>query len=296
VTLAVVTLAVMTLAFVIVRLVIMPIMAVTSVFLSGIMAVRVIVMAVVMLTRDAGVMFTRDAGVGRMVGRMSVGFAQALIARVKPGCFGGGMGLATVRRMLAAGVMGMRLFAIVCRPLVTALAPRGQALSALVGLLLSLEFRCRFLVEERLSVGHRDLVVVRVDFGEGEKAVPVATVLDEAGLQRWLDPRHFGQINVATQRLLGCTLEIELFYAAIAEDDDTRLLRVARIDEHLVGFGVVHCAVSAVARQTPPGAGSASVERGSGRPPGKALTPFQEGHDHTNDNRPTRRSAAPRWV
>ena len=54
-----------------------------------------------------------------------------------------------------------------------------------------------FLVEERLTVGHRDLIVVGMDFVEGEEAVPVAAVLDEGGLQGRLNARHLGEINIA---------------------------------------------------------------------------------------------------
>ncbi len=39
-----------------------------------------------------------------------------------------------------------------------------------------------FLIEERLTVGHRDLVVVGMDFVEGEEAVAVPAVLNEGRL------------------------------------------------------------------------------------------------------------------
>ena len=51
---------------------------------------------------------------------------------------------------------------------------------------------CRLLIKERLPVGHGDLVVVGMDFVEGEEAMPVAAVLDEGSLQRRLYARHFG--------------------------------------------------------------------------------------------------------
>ena len=54
-----------------------------------------------------------------------------------------------------------------------------------------------FLLDEGLTVGHRDLVVVGMDFVEGEEAVAVAAVLDEGGLQRRLHARHLGEIDVA---------------------------------------------------------------------------------------------------
>ena len=50
---------------------------------------------------------------------------------------------------------------------------------------------------EGLPVGYRDLVVVGMDFREGQKAMAVAAVIDERRLQRRFDPRHFGEIDVA---------------------------------------------------------------------------------------------------
>ena len=41
-----------------------------------------------------------------------------------------------------------------------------------------------FLFEKRETVRVRDLIVVGVDLGEGQKAVPVAAVVNEGGLQR----------------------------------------------------------------------------------------------------------------
>ena len=48
------------------------------------------------------------------------------------------------------------------------------------------------LAQQRLPVGDRDLVVVRVDLVEGEEAVPVAAVLDEGRLQAGFDARDLG--------------------------------------------------------------------------------------------------------
>ena len=47
----------------------------------------------------------------------------------------------------------------------------GLAVGALVGL------------DQRLTVGDRDLVIVRMNFAEGEEAVAVAAVFDEGCLQ-----------------------------------------------------------------------------------------------------------------
>ncbi len=60
-------------------------------------------------------------------------------------------------------------------------------------------FRGSFLIEERLTVGHGDLVVVGVDFVEGEEAVTVTAVLDESRLQGRLNARHLGEIDISPE-------------------------------------------------------------------------------------------------
>ena len=67
----------------------------------------------------------------------------------------------------------------------------------------------------RLTIGHRDLVVVGMDFVEGEEAVPVAAVLDEGRLQRRLNARHLGEIDIAAKQFAGGGFEIEFLYPAV---------------------------------------------------------------------------------
>ena len=99
----------------------------------------------------------------------------------------------------------------------------GRALGALV------------LGDQRLPVGDRDLVVVGMDFAEGEEAVAIAAVVDEGGLQRRLDARHLGQIDVAAKLLTVGGLEVEFLDPVAAQNDHPGLLRMGRIDEHFVG-------------------------------------------------------------
>ena len=73
-----------------------------------------------------------------------------------------------------------------------------------------------------------------MDFGEGEEAVAVAAVIDEGGLQRRLDPGYLGEIDIASELLAVGRLEIELLNPVAAQNDHPGLLRVGRIDEHLV--------------------------------------------------------------
>jgi hypothetical protein len=113
-------------------------------------------------------------------------------------------------------------------------AALGGTIGSSVGCGLLGRLFCRFLVEQRLTVGNRDLVVVRMDFVEGEKAVAIAAVIDEGRLQRRFDARDLGEVDVAAQEFAGGGLEVELFYAARPEHHDPGFLRVGGIDKHLV--------------------------------------------------------------
>jgi hypothetical protein len=104
----------------------------------------------------------------------------------------------------------------------------GFAMGALVGF------------DQGLTVGDRDLVIVGMDFAEGEEAVAVATIFDKGRLQRWLYPRDFGEVDIAAQLLALGGLEIKLFDAIAADYDDPGFFRMGRIDQHLVGhFGTL---------------------------------------------------------
>ena len=50
-----------------------------------------------------------------------------------------------------------------------------------------------FVAQQRFAVGDRDLIVVGVDFREGEETVSVAAILDECGLERGLHTRHLAR-------------------------------------------------------------------------------------------------------
>ena len=94
-----------------------------------------------------------------------------------------------------------------------------------------------FLRQQRLPVGDRDLVIVRVDFGKRQEAVPVAAVVDEGGLQRRLYARDLGEIDVTAQLLALGAFEVEFLDAVATQHHDPGLFRVGRVDQHFVG----HC-------------------------------------------------------
>ena len=90
-----------------------------------------------------------------------------------------------------------------------------------------------FGLEQRHAVGEGDLVVVGVDFREGEEAMAVAAILHEGRLQRRLDARHLGEIDVTLQLPACGAFEIEFLDAVALDDHNAGLFGVAGIDEHL---------------------------------------------------------------
>ena len=104
----------------------------------------------------------------------------------------------------------------------------GFAMGALVGL------------DQRLTVGDRDLIIIRVNFAEGQEAVAVAAIFDEGGLQRRLYAGDLGEVDVTAQLLALGGLEVKLFDAIAADDNDPGLFRVGSIDQHFVGHFGTH--------------------------------------------------------
>ena len=92
------------------------------------------------------------------------------------------------------------------------------------------------------AVASRDLVIVGMDFGEGQEALAVAAIFDKGGLQRRLNARHLRKIDVALERPLGRGLEIEFLDLVTVENDDPGFFRVAGVDKHALGHGNLRCA------------------------------------------------------
>jgi hypothetical protein len=116
-----------------------------------------------------------------------------------------------------------------------AVARAAAALGAVLALFLGLAMGLFFGLDQRLPVGDRDLVVVGMDFAEGEEAVTVAAIFDERGLKRGFDPGDLGEVDIPAQLLALRGLEIKLFDAIAADHDNPGLFRVGGIDQHLVG-------------------------------------------------------------
>ena len=95
-------------------------------------------------------------------------------------------------------------------------------------------------LDQRLTVGDRDLIIVGMDFAEGQEAVAVAAIFDEGRLQRRLYAGDLGEIDIAAQLFALGGFEIKFFDAIAADHDDPGLFRVGSIDQHFVGhFGTL---------------------------------------------------------
>jgi len=116
-----------------------------------------------------------------------------------------------------------------------AMARAAAAVGAVLALFLGLAMGLLLGLDQRLPVGDRDLIIVGMDFAEGEEAVAVAAIFDESGLERGFDPCDLGEVDIPAQLLALRGLEIKLFDAIAADHDDPGLFRVGGIDQHLVG-------------------------------------------------------------
>ena len=106
--------------------------------------------------------------------------------------------------------------------------PRAARLVVLVGL----GRQALLLGDQPFAVGDGDLIVVGMDFGEGQEAVAVAAIFHERRLQRRFDADDLRQVDVALEGLAARRLEIEFFKSCSIDHDHPSFLGVARIDEH----------------------------------------------------------------
>ncbi len=89
-----------------------------------------------------------------------------------------------------------------------------------------------FLGQQGLAVLLGDLVVVRVDFAEGQEAVAVAAKINERRLQRRFDPGYLGEIDVTLDLLVFSRFKVEFLNPVALEHRHPGFFLVARIDQH----------------------------------------------------------------
>ncbi|WP_456703391.1 MULTISPECIES: hypothetical protein [unclassified Bradyrhizobium] len=111
----------------------------------------------------------------------------------------------------------------------------ATAVGAVFALFLGLAMGLFLGLDQRLTVGNRNLVIIGMDFAEGEEAVAIAAIFNEGGLERGFDPCDLGEVDIPAQLLALRGLEVKLFDAIAADHDDPGLFRVGGIDQHLVG-------------------------------------------------------------
>ena len=70
-----------------------------------------------------------------------------------------------------------------------------------------------------------------------QEALAIAAILHKGGLQRRLNARHLGEIDVSLERPLGRGLEIKFLDFGSVENDHPCLFRVAGVDKHAFGHG-----------------------------------------------------------
>ena len=86
--------------------------------------------------------------------------------------------------------------------------------------------------QQGFTVFGRKLVVIGVDFAEGEETVAVAAILDKGGLERGLHPGHFGEIDVSAELFVAGCFEVEIVNLAVVDDGHPCFFGMGRVDQH----------------------------------------------------------------
>ena len=115
--------------------------------------------------------------------------------------------------------------------------------------LLGLPLIALFLRDQGLAISDWDLVIVGMDFREGQEAMAIPAVIDERRLQRRFDPGHLCEIDISLELLVLSGLEIKLLDPVPRHDRDPGLFPVARIDQH------THCHSNISSRSSHPSPG-----------------------------------------
>jgi hypothetical protein len=231
-----IVLVVMTVVVMIMRVIVLVIMGVRMIMVTVIIVLMIVmpvifvimvmmVVVVMVVTLVLAVMFRIGAQVLALMQRAVGALLGLTFDRLS-----GGIG-ASIETLddVAADALAMTAAAGI------AVARAAAAVGAVLALFLGFTMGLFLGLDQCLPVGNRDLVVVGMDFAEGEEAVAVAAIFNEGGLERGFDPCDLGEVDVPAQLLALRGLEVKLFYAIAADHDDPGLFRVGGIDQHLVG-------------------------------------------------------------
>ena len=86
--------------------------------------------------------------------------------------------------------------------------------------------------EQRFAIGLGNLIIVGMDFAEGEEAVTVAAEVDESRLERGFYTGNLGEVDIALDLLVFGRFEVEFLNPVALEHRHPGFFRVARIDQH----------------------------------------------------------------
>ena len=88
--------------------------------------------------------------------------------------------------------------------------------------------------DQRFAVGQRDLIIIGVNFGKGQKPVPIAAVIHKSRLKRGFNPRHFSQIDVSCNLAFVYCFKIEFFNTISVHHNNPCLLGMGGVDKHFL--------------------------------------------------------------
>ncbi len=114
---------------------------------------------------------------------------------------------------------------VALRPALRGTAAAAAAAAALLFLLL-LALGFGLGLEQSLTVGDRDLIVIGMDFAEGEEPVAVSAVFHEGRLERRFDPGDLREIDIPAQLLPVSGFEVEFFDLLTTHHHDPGFFRV----------------------------------------------------------------------
>ena len=236
----VVVMSITVMAMMVVAMVIMAV--IVGIVVSMIMFV--VVMLVVTMSRMHIVVPMRGFGTvevsfkqlrpGWMKAGLIIGFGIAVFGHLVLGCVLAGRRFRASRPAGVGSLHDIALDPFAMTATTRIAMPRAPPGGAVLGLFFGFAMGAFFGLDQGLTVCHRNLVVVGMDFAEGKKTVTVATVFDEGRLQRRLYPRDLGEVDVAPQLFALGGLEIKLFDTVATDHNDPGLFRVGGVDQHFV--------------------------------------------------------------
>ena len=91
-----------------------------------------------------------------------------------------------------------------------------------------------FFFDQRAAVGHRDLIVIGVNFGKGEEPMAVAAVIHKGGLQGWLHPCDLCQIDIPGELPLVYCFKVEFLDLVSVDHHNPSFLGMGGVDEHFL--------------------------------------------------------------